>query len=168
MPDRHRNGHRPRFTAAYDATDLSKQFEQLLRTRRLNTLQEQSRSRASTPASPSSSVRSSSQQPPAYTSFRSYPIVPAPPQDPVSLKFRNLLHVLSVTPLKYENPGLLDEALSHIPLDRLYGEAEEECQILQAEAASMGHSKPTWGYQDCVIKALLRYDPSSFADEEKD
>ncbi|KAK5090536.1 Protein png1 [Lithohypha guttulata] len=164
----------------FSAGDLSKQFEQLLLTRRLNDLEERARgprssqsSNRSAAPSPFRQTQSSSpapqrhqqqqrqQQPPtppAYSSCRNTPLVPCAPQDAASLKFRNLLLTLSVTPTKYENPGLLDEALTHIPIDRIYSEAEEEHNIMKGMAASIGENvKEEWGYQDCVIRSLLRW-----------
>ncbi|KAJ5992326.1 hypothetical protein N7451_008050 [Penicillium sp. IBT 35674x] len=162
----------------YDATALSREFEQLMRTKRFNQLQEtRSMSRSPAPvASPSIPPPSRAPPPPPFgasphpsqppptpksNALKGLPIMPSPPHDAASLKFFNLLKGLSVTPTKYENPGLLDEALCIIPLDRLYSEAEEESQIMHAQAAST-KGKPEWGYQDCVIRALLRWFKSSF------
>ena len=158
-----------RSASDFDATDLTNRFERLLSTRRLNDLANRSRSRTNSSSSlhqtalPHPSGRPSSTDsavPPSYSSLRNLPKIASPPQDPASLKFRNLLIAVSMTPLKYENPGLLDSALEkigHTALDRIYGDAEEESQILQAQAASIGENvKPEWGYLDCVIRSLLR------------
>lgn len=96
--------------------------------------------------------------PPAYSSLKNIPTLPEAPTDHQSLRFRSMLLGLSNTPCKWENPGLLDEALGVVPLQRIYDEAQEEADLFVAEAASMGsHMKPAWGYQDCVIRALMKW-----------
>lgn len=149
---------RPRY-GDFDATDLTNRFEQLLSTRRITQLADRARSRSSTPlGSEAPAPRGAgSNLPPSYSSLRNIPRVATPPQDPNSIRFSSMLNAYSVTPVKYENPGLLDEALMVIPLDRIYGEADEESQLLQASAASISDKAvPKWGYQDCVIRSLLR------------
>ncbi|KAF3909672.1 hypothetical protein AA313_de0207933 [Arthrobotrys entomopaga] len=104
-----------------------------------------------------SAPTSSSNLPPPYVAVRPIPRQPQAPSDNASTQFRNFLVGLSETPVKYENPGLLDNALSVIPMDQIHGEAEEEHMLFKAQAQSLGHFKEEWGYQDCVIRALLRW-----------
>ncbi|KAF2205955.1 hypothetical protein GQ43DRAFT_445636 [Delitschia confertaspora ATCC 74209] len=150
------------------AHEMTAQFRQVLSTKRMNELASQaSRSRSSSPAlggpAPAFATTPYSPapegvSPPSYSSLRNIPLVPEAPRDARSIQFRSMLHALSNTPMQWENPGLLDEALRTVPLDRIYNEAEEESQIFQAEAASLGQGKlPRWGYQDCVIRALMRW-----------
>ncbi|EMC94506.1 hypothetical protein BAUCODRAFT_35725 [Baudoinia panamericana UAMH 10762] len=96
--------------------------------------------------------------PPAYSTLKNLPTVPTPPEDQKSLRFRSQLLSLSNTPCKWENPGLLDEAMSVIPLQRIYDQAQYEADFFVAEAASMGpHITPQWDYQDCVVRALMKW-----------
>ena len=77
--------------------------------------------------------------------------------DSTALKFRTLLHRTSEIPMRFEDADLLADALSLAPVDAIFEEAKELDCISQAEALSLGvETKKKWGYQDCVIGALLR------------
>ena len=78
------------------------------------------------------------------------------PLDPISSQFQDYLMRLSSTPLQYENPRLINKALSVIPLSKLDSEAKEECQRLRTQAGD-ANGKPVWGYPDCLLRAMLRY-----------
>ncbi|KAF1933338.1 uncharacterized protein M421DRAFT_395323 [Didymella exigua CBS 183.55] len=100
---------------------------------------------------------------PPYTGSWKLLVTPIPPAQGSPLRFKRMLLSLSNMPLQWENPGLLDEALCVVPLERLYSEADEESSILEAEAASLGDGgRAAWGYQDCVVRALLRWFKRSF------
>jgi peptide-N4-(N-acetyl-beta-glucosaminyl)asparagine amidase len=99
--------------------------------------------------------------PPKNTWLRNTQLVPQAPQDARSLRFAEMLKTISNMPCNWENPGLMDEALHVIPLEQIYTEAEEEAQLYKAEGESIG-KKAQWAYQDCVVRALLRWFKRSF------
>jgi peptide-N4-(N-acetyl-beta-glucosaminyl)asparagine amidase len=148
------------------AAEMTEQFRQVLSAKRMNELTSRTQSRSSSPAPRDFGTPQpppSQGAPPTYASIKNIPLVPEAPRDARSFRFKNMLHSLSNMPVRWENPGLLDEALRVIPLEQIYNEAEEESQILQAEAESMSAGKKAaWGYQDCVVRALLRWFKRSF------
>jgi peptide-N4-(N-acetyl-beta-glucosaminyl)asparagine amidase len=108
-------------------------------------------------------LATSTPPPPSYSSIRNMPTVPTAPNDNKSIRFRSLLMSLSSIPAKWENPGLLDEAMRTVPLQRIYDEAEEEADTYLAEAASLGDNiRAAWGYQDCVVRALMKWFRTEF------
>lgn len=141
------------------AHDLTARFRRVLSTKRMDTLSKRSRPQSSLPSDTlDPAAPRSTQAPPSYSSLRNLPLIPTAPTDRQSLKFRSMLISLSQTPCRWENPGLLDEALRVIPLERIYDAAQEESDLFLAEAASLGpNTKPAWGYQDCVVRALMHW-----------
>ena len=86
-----------------------------------------------------------------------WPKIPVPPIEASGIRFQARLHALSEIPLRYESSAVLDEALSVIPLNRIYHEAKDE-NLKQTEALRLDlGERPRLGYKDCVIRALLRY-----------
>lgn len=101
--------------------------------------------------------------PTSHPALRNIPIMPTPPTRQSHQRFRNELHMLSETPCRWENPGLLDEALRLLPFDRLCKDAEEEANYMAAAAASLRTGKkPAWTYQDCLIRALMHWFAKEF------
>ncbi|ORY17107.1 hypothetical protein BCR34DRAFT_475304 [Clohesyomyces aquaticus] len=149
---------------ANTAEELTLRFRELLSQKRMDTLSDQRGSqRARTQPTESASTPARVSPSSTRSSLRNLPIVPTAPHNAQSLRFKNMLMNYSNVPLNWENPGLLDEALAVVPLQRIYDEAEEESLILQAEAESLGPGmKAAWGYQDCVIRALVRWFKRSF------
>lgn len=85
---------------------------------------------------------------------------PEPPRDP---KFQHVLSTFGNAPLRWENTELLDQALKEINLDTICREADEESENFISLARIRGdETKPEWGYQDCVIRALSKYFRQSF------
>ncbi|KAK8096838.1 hypothetical protein PG999_012782 [Apiospora kogelbergensis] len=96
--------------------------------------------------------------PPAYATTRSTPLGPDQRE---SMRFLSRLISVSQSPTRWENAELLYEARQIVPLDRIYHEAAQEAARLWAQAWNTAGgnslSKPEWGYQDCVVRALLRW-----------
>lgn len=67
------------------------------------------------------------------------------------MTFAQTVYNVSRTPLVYEDADLLNKALECIPLEEMYGRAE------QKEAAD-----PSWGFQDYVIMELLEWFKKDF------
>ncbi|KAF1943747.1 hypothetical protein EJ02DRAFT_443070 [Clathrospora elynae] len=131
------------------AEELTSRFRALLSQKRVQTLR-------------NLKAQAEDQLPP-YSAIRNIPFVPVPPAGARAIRFKNMLFCFSNMPTRWENPGLLDEALQSVELGKIYDDAEVEYQIFEAEAQSLqSDKKAAWGYQDCVARALLRWFKRSF------
>ncbi|KAF2402978.1 hypothetical protein EJ06DRAFT_536477 [Trichodelitschia bisporula] len=141
------------------ASTLTKQYRRMLSTKRMNELAQRGSNKRHMAA-----MDSQSGPPPSYAaSIRNLPMIPTPPKDRRSLHFRSVLHGCTAVPSEWENPGLLDQALNVVPMRRLHEEAEDQMQLLLAEAQSLGHGRaPDWDYQDCLLRALSKWFKEEF------
>jgi len=119
------------------------------------------RSRFSVMSSASSVSSVSSTPPPSYHQSSRTKLRAVPPTTSPALAFQNILFTLSDTPVRYENAGLLDEALRAVPVETIFEEADFNHQLMQAEAASLG-TTPEFGVQECMVKALLKWFKNTF------
>ena len=141
--------------------DMTISFRQALSNRRMNDFTAISHARLAPPAMQDSVIPRPPSLRPARARLQNLPHFPHPPEDRRSVRFRSQLHMLSNYPLQWENPALLDQALAVIPLEKIYSEAEEESQYVEAVARSQG-KRAIWAYHDCVIKALMKWFKHSF------
>ncbi|KAK7697660.1 Protein png1 [Diaporthe eres] len=138
--------------------DISEKFGRLMVQKRMKP----SRQRDRIQDIPEAGVQSKSSLPKNSTTPQSMTLPhigqPGPPLGPTDSRFRDMFFTLSKIPIKWENNELLDLALKEIDLQSIYSDAEEENEYFVSLARSQGvGTKPEWGYQDCVIRALSRY-----------
>ncbi|KAF9632948.1 Transglutaminase-like protein [Lasiodiplodia theobromae] len=134
-----------------EASALTRTFRENLSEARKAKL---TKARRTSPLSPLKS------QPPI---IHNIPITPQQPQSQKSIRFKDLLWSLSSRPFQWNNPDLLDEALSQLPLEILHRQAEKEFEVVHADAKAHSPARrPILGFEDCVIKALLRWFKRSF------
>lgn len=142
------------FANQIDAAGLTQQFRKTLSRKRLQNLIE---SRSVVDTSSGLGDKAGGATPRLDTkSTRNLPIFPRKPSTAPSSKFAYMLEVLAKTPLRWENPEVLDRALRLIPLDQLYANAQEEQDLLEAEARFL-NKRAALGYHDCVIRELSKW-----------
>ncbi|KAK7993733.1 hypothetical protein PG989_007114 [Apiospora arundinis] len=102
------------------------------------------------------------ESPPVYTTQAT----PLRPDQRRAIRFLYRLISISQCPTSWENARLLYTALQLVPFHRIHHEAEQEAATFWAQARLVsGDSalpKPDWGYQDCLVRALLRWFKQDF------
>lgn len=163
----------PELAAGDWVGDLSKEFGRLMDQKRLKPSRQRERvgesSGVAVKGNPSwlkhstTKHRAQSSEPHSYTPLRIERLEFESSGRSGNPRFRDVLFTLSNVPLKWEKNELLDLALKEIDLKSIYSDAEEEHDVFISQARRKGvNTKSEWGYQDCVVQALLRYFSRSF------